>query len=132
MQTKEEFLVSKFNWIGRQDYSKRISSSDISISRVWWDKPKKIKGYSFVFRNETSSKLGDHFEFAIDENVIIFRPAKDGIAMTQRESSSASNRYAKVKETEDTVKLLEFIGDYDLKYNQLFGLFYIERSKEDA
>ena len=114
---------------------------DVTIS-------KQKKGYGFTFRNDCVKKMSpngivERVEFAIvNEDTIIFCPSKHGYALSIprhkdedgniKGTSNPSFTYAKSNTGSDQkiVDVLEnLVGDYELKYERHFKLYYI--SKEE-
>ena len=110
-------------WIGS---THGTSDADVSISRVKWNK-EKGKAYSFVFRNEAPEKLGESLQIAINKNRVFFKASKEGYKARIRENAKAQNAYMTVKETEQTKALIDFIGDYELKLDPYWEIYYIEK-----
>jgi len=121
----------KFSWInkGSKNYHHR-ANSDISINCVK-NNGKAFSGISFTFRNDVWQFFGENIEFAIYKNRIMFRTAENNCGMKLFSGSSKSdNKYFKVRVNEDTQIIKDkFIGDYELKYDEFYELYYIE--KED-
>ena len=110
-------------WIGSTHWP---SDADISISRIKWTK-EKGKAYSFVFRNEAPEKLGESLQIAINKNRVFFKASKEGYKAHTRENAKTQNAYMTVKETEQTKALMDFIGDYELKLDPYWEIYYIEK-----
>lgn len=105
---------------------------DISVNKI-------KDGYNFIFRNECYKKLAnngafDRIEFAVfDENTIVFRSAKHGFKLSglgTRANPSFQYVPGKRNPDEELIEALKnMVGDYELKYEPHFKLYYI--SKED-
>lgn len=117
----------KFDWISSGKKYHR-AQSDISINCVKADKS-PYGGISFTFRNDVWQFFDGKIEFAIYKNRILFRTATDNGGLTLFSGSNKSNnKYFKIRVTEDTKIIKEqFIGDYELKYDSFYELYYIER-----
>ena len=129
MRTKDvkKAQDEKFNWISKTGKQFRKAHSDISINCITYNR-KPYNGLSFTFRNEVWGLFGDRVEFAIYKNRVLFRSASngEGLAFTTG-SSKCPNKYFKVKIDENTQILKDkFIGDYELKYDSFYELYYIE------
>ena len=120
----------KFQWISSSRTYHR-AKSDISINCVKMDKT-PYGGISFTFRNDVWQFFGEKVEFAVYKNRIMFRTATgtNGMALFSG-SNKSPNKYFKVRVTEDTKILKDkFIGDYELKYDSFYELYYIEGNFE--
>ena len=121
----------KFDWISRNGKHYHTAKSDVSINCITYAR-KPYAGLSFTFRNDVWQFFGEGVEFAIYKNRIMFRAAKkgEGISFTSA-SSKCPNKYFKLK-IDDTTKIIKdkFIGDYELKYDSFYELYYIEGNFE--
>lgn len=121
----------KFNWISRPDRKNvHRSDADVSINCITYEK-KPFSGISFTFRNEVAGFFGDRIQFAIYKNRVMFRPSVEGegIALCTVNKKSP-NRYFKMKLTKDIEELKsKFIGDYELKYDSFYEVYYIEKEE---
>ena len=128
MQSKDSILNEQFHWISQT--TKQISKSDVSINLVFWDKQNsKDKAFHIVFRNKATA-IGDYVQIAVSKNRLLIRPVSTpGLKLWRRKENP--NRYLKIKETEETEGLREFIGDYELMFDPFYEIYYIER-KEGA
>lgn len=116
----------KFNWISK-GANKRRANFDVSIVCVKYG-GKPCAGISFTFRNDVWQFFEGSIEFAIFKNRIMFRTAKKGEGLVlYRGADNCPNRYAKIRLDDSTNILKEkFIGDYELKYDSFYELYYIE------
>lgn len=121
----------KFNWITKSGKNYHRAQSDISINCITYN-GKPFNGISFSFRNEVWQFFGERVEFAIYKNRILFRSASNGEGMSfTTGSQKCTNKYFKVKIDENTQILKDkFIGDYELKYDSFYELYYIEADFE--
>lgn len=121
----------KFNWISKSGKSYHRAKSDISINCITYDK-KPYAGISFTFRNDVWQFFGERIEFAIYKNRIMFRKANSGEGMAMFSGSDKSpNKYMKIRITEDTQVIKDkFIGDYELKYDNFYELYYVETEEK--
>ena len=122
----------KFNWISRgktKNYHR--AASDISINCITYNKT-PLAGLSFSFRNDVWQFFGDFVEIAVYKNRIMFRPTNNGHGIKLcKGSTKTPNRYFKVKVDENTQVIKDkFIGDYELKYDAFYELYYIEADFE--
>jgi hypothetical protein len=120
----------KFDWInrvaGKKNYHRAYS--DISINCITYNKT-PFAGLSFTFRNDVWGLFGECVEIAIYKNRILFRTAPAGQGMKlSRGSEKSPNKYFKMKVDGSTQEIKDkFIGDYELKYDSFYELYYIER-----
>lgn len=125
---KEKMLNEKFNWFGGNMNKKKNSNCDVSISRVIWDSAKKRYAYGFTFRNNIHDKLGNQIQIAVYKNRVLFRPCgPDDMKISLNPNNKTKHFYCKLKEDDMTKVLLDFIGDYDLKYDEFYEIYYIEK-----
>lgn len=143
IETPSDLLDARFHWIGNT-YAKPLKSdADVTINKVKWTGAKnpdgKEKAYSFIFRNKVWEKMGNNLMIAIDKNRVMFREATNDIVGMRLNGKSVGDkshknsdgsRYGRLKATEETKELDNFIGDYDLKFNDFFGIYYIEKRGE--
>lgn len=128
--TKKE-AQDRFLWIGNESV-RRSSVSDVSINRIKGGKSKANGNeyrFSFTFRNDCSKKLGDKgdkIEIAIFKNRIMFRQSENGMTLSGK-SNKTSNRYMHFPITSLTEELTSFIGDYELKYDDFYEVYYVEK-----
>lgn len=131
MLTKHDLIASpNFHWIGGCT-SRNTSDKDISIGYIHWDKKhSEVMSFSFVFRGEKIKEaIGEWVQIAVYKNRIMFRKAKagSGYHALVKANSPSQNAYFRIKETNETMALKRFIGDYDLKYDDFYELYYIEK-----
>lgn len=121
----------KFNWVRGGGKSYHRAKSDVSINCVK-SAEKQYGGLSFTFRNDVWQFFGERIEFAVYKNRILFRTAEAGEGLSLFSgSSTCSNKYIKIRVDENTQIIKDkFIGDYELKYDSFYELYYIE--KEEA
>ena len=124
----KEFQDEKFMWIQRVKGGAVISIKDVSIKRTT-DKNRPY--YSFTLRNGTAEKLGDYIELSVYKNRLLLRKAaaETGFKVSCKQGSTDAtklNHYFKIYEREETKKFSKFVGDFDLKYDSFYELYYIE------
>ncbi len=129
-QNLKQMQDEKFEWFNpRYKSAGSRGSKDISISLTSVGKKGAYHdGISFVFRNGVEKKIGMNLEMAIFKNRILFREA-DEPAMTLFANKESKNIYAKVHAGAQVQTLKKFIGDYDLKHDDFYELYYIEREE---
>lgn len=122
----------KFDWIecsGRG--GRRSAQSDISVNCITYNKVARA-GISFTFRNDVWQFFGERVEIAIYKNRILFRTATNSTGMQLCSGSAKTpNKYFKMKVDKTTQVIKDkFIGDYELKYDSFYELYYIEADFE--
>lgn len=117
--TKQDFINS-LNWQGRT--SRRFSKCDVSVTL---GADKKI---NITFRNDTWEIISStgHAQVAVCKNRILFREANESEGYKFTRSGNTPSRYIFVNSTADS----EFIGDYDLQYDDFLELYYIDKEKK--
>lgn len=88
------------------------------------------KGISFTFRNGKGKFLKGYAQIAICKNRVYFKSVEEGEGMRIVDNKTTSNFYGKIcTESKTTVILHDFIGDYDLKYDEYLEFYYIEKDE---
>ena len=141
VQINDDFkkkIETKFDWFSASNdkrYGNRhLSYQDITINRCTPKTPEaKNKGirYNLTCRNKVPEILGEWVDIAIYKNRVFFRPSTQqdgGYKMYSHNSTTKTNPFLQILETENTKGLMEFVGDYDLKYDELYELYYIEKA----
>jgi len=118
--------------------SKRAySNKDISIVKT--KKTEKSKSvYSFTFRNDCAKKFGKLvLAGTLANRLYITTVENGGYAITIKENAKNSqelkkpmNGYMKVPAVKETEWLDNFIGNYDLKFDEILGMYYVEITAE--
>ena len=128
----------KFNWLSAQNTptGRARSQSDITISEVGPCSKGGRNRYNITLRNEVPDKLGTYVDLALFKNRIFFRPSSaeaNGYKMYNRNHTNGSgkevkgNPFIQVCKTESTKALSDFVGHYELKYDEFYELYYIEK-----
>ena len=123
----------KFSWFSpAKKNGHTFSNEDISINMVTVDKKSGKKGFSLIFRNKCYEKLGKFVEIAIYKNRIFFRETNDnGLTIRGKKRSPENTHYASINYiSEEVERLKDFIGDYELKHDEFYELYYIEKKEE--
>jgi|GEM_PF-1248196 len=106
-----------FEWVGR---GTQKSTADISITEV-------KGGTQIIFRNGTREYFKERAQLAVMKNRIYFRGNDDGYKL-YCVGQKKPNGYLKLSEPTDICKkVTEFLGDYALKYDEFYNLYYIEK-----
>lgn len=120
-------LANKLNWIGcSKHYSKRGNDVTITIA-----KNKDKNAISITMRNDIFKLLGDevdYIEVAVYKNRVFFRQSddKNGILLKSNKNATQTTRYAKINIDRDVAYLVPFAGDYEMKHDDFYDLYYIE------
>lgn len=132
-KTIKQMQDEKFNWLGNNTASKNFSQKDISINLIKTGSLKSGEttyGFSIIFRNKVWEKFSNRIEVATYKNRVMFRSTNNerGILLTKKQDNIANNRYAKLTNLDDKTMEIwkQFIGDYELKYDSFYELYYIE------
>ena len=116
--------MSKFNWIGQNTKNYRKAQTDVSISII--RNGDKANSISFVLRNDVWKNFGERVAIAVYKNRVLFRTDENGAKVDTRGIKNCTNRYLKFRVDETTERLKAFVGDYELKYDDFYELYYIE------
>lgn len=118
----------KFEWVNTRSRLATIGNlGDVAISLIKVGKNDKAHdGISIVFRNGVEEKVGDNLEIAIYKNRVLFRQT-DTPAMAMLKNRDTNNRYGRITGGAIVQKLKAFIGDYTLKHDEFYELYYIEK-----
>lgn len=135
LQTSLEAIQREsFKWMSAQynKTSKHVSDADITIARHLVSKRdnKDQTKYRFTitFRNAVQKRFGEYIDFAIAEDVIMLNSSsKEAGGFKFYGLNSKLNPTIQLQENEVTGCLNDFIGDYALKYDAKFKLYYIEK-----
>ena len=105
-----------FEWVGK---GTTRSTADVSITNV-------RGGCQIILRNGTRDYFGERIQIAIMKNRIYFRAHEDGYKLLIQ---GKPNGYLKLCETTETCKkVVEFLGDYKLRHDDFYDLYYIEKT----
>lgn len=127
MNEAEQKLV----WIGRTN---RRGGNDISIKVNLMANTHNGNYVGFTFRDECHKKFcGEtpYFEVSLFKNCMFFKKSNSerGLLISNNKNTK-SNYYAKIQS--DTANYFaHWEGDYELKYNEFWELYYIERKDEE-
>lgn len=135
-----EMITEKFVWLSTANNSsnRHYTNKDITITEC---KPKsdsknRVVRYNITLRNKVPMVLGEYVDLAVYKNRIFlkastqkdggykvyghFNTDKDGI-------KKRTNPFLQVSQNDTTKILSEFVGDYDLQWDEFLELYYIER-----
>lgn len=119
-------MLKELNWIGKA--TKHKSDADVSITLGHRSNGKEI--VSIIVRNEMFNLLSttEYVLVAVLKNRIFFKEADqaEGILMYANANTKAS-RYMKFERPEMVEMFKPFLGDYSLRYDEFYELYYIEK-----
>lgn len=121
--------IKTLDWIGR--CSSSGLKSDVSVRVVHGHDCKKL--INITFRNDCFKKFtnSEYCECAIFKNRIFFRESDStrGLLLNRNKATTDTTTYVRFQKTEYVNLYAQFVGDYELKYDEFYELYYIE-SKE--
>lgn len=121
----------KFEWVNprvRKGVSRGVVS-DLSISLISVGGKNKHDGISFVVRNEKEKEIGTNFEIAIFKNRVFFRPT-DVPAISLYKNKNTNYVYGRIGVGAIVQTLKKFVGDYEIKHDEIYELYYIEKKEQ--
>lgn len=127
--------VSNIEWHGKRNCSQRARKTgnmDVTISESRADNIRKAR---FTFRNGVSNILSetDYVQYGIPNTkkwsrvYFMTGTSDNGLKMSITKSSRKDNRYVTINRESDAAKLLPFVGDYELLYDDECELYYIQK-----
>lgn len=126
-------VISGMNWRTKSRSGCGVSNgskSDVSISLGKKTKEAEPSLLCVTFRNEVEKLIFDesceYIQFGIHKNRMFFRQSdpSTGYKMYAR-LKNCKNRYTKFPIEEESDK--NFVGNYELKYDEFLELYYIEK-----
>lgn len=140
---KVDNTVNKFLWLSKVSISNKPAKrsnfkSDISLNS--WRASKRHENpeddkyrYGFTIRNEAIKALGTNVDIAIFRNRVLFRVCKEseGYRLYRPKNAKCPNMYFTVSKNSVSAELEDFIGDYELKYDPFYELYYIEKEEDN-
>ena len=134
----EAIQRESFKWMSAKynQQTKHLSDADVSITRHPASKSCNKNGnkfrYTLTFRNNTQKRFGEYIDFAVADTFIMLKQSTkaDGGFKFQGLTSKL-NPIVQLTENEATECLKDFIGDYAIKYDPKFKLYYIEKEEVD-
>lgn len=124
-------MSKNLRWFGRQNAK---GGNDVSIvCNIMPDGKRHYAG--FTFRNESYdlfAKGVDYFVIAFDGNRIYFNGSDKhhGLSLMKNDHVCDTTRYGKMQNT-FAKKMLPWVGDYSLEYDEEEKLYYIEREDKE-
>ena len=134
-------ITSKNDFFGQLEFitartQKKISNADVSVVVVAGTKDGEKRYYNrlgLTFRNDVLDLLGDgdRLKIARFKNRLIF--VKDPEGMKYSSSTGGKNKFVRFQLNDQTIQTYGwFEGDYDLKYDDLYEYYYIEKDASAA
>lgn len=123
IQEEKEKKLKSLNWDVRKNGGGEHSDSDISISKV-----KSGDSFQALFkiRNEVDELIDPgnigRLATCVDGNRVYFQACEDGHKLS-RDKGRCYLRHVHYQ------KYMPFVGDYELQYEELLGLYYIKREE---
>lgn len=119
-------------WMGKRQFSQKARNNqgcDISIRKSICNGKTKAR---FIMRNGVADVISetDYVQFSIPDGKHIYFMSGDrdtGLKMTSQDSIVCNNRYVQINKEEDAEALVAFSGDYELRYDQECGLYYVQK-----
>lgn len=124
MVTREDF----FKNLEFEGGSRTRGTSDLDVSLTCVKYAHGQMRMSFTFRNGVYEKLSTtgRLRFALYKNRIIFQDSEKGLKFYKGTKSDTNTRYVQLAPN-DLEAWKTFIGDYDLKFDEFYEYYYIER-----
>ncbi len=118
------------NWVGRAINSHSDKKIDVSITVANQSNTTKKKCVNFTFRNGIEKLITDteYILVAPYKSRVFFKKATDvdGITLLKNKNSSNST-YARISAENDVPKFEGYAGNYQLKYDEFYELYYVEK-----
>lgn len=121
MKTKEE-LFAEIEFESRKRKNKTMKDFTLTVSG-------RGKVYMY-FRNGTHKNFEGGFRFGIYKNRIIFDKTNvNGLVIKEKEVKSGVIGVAAYITVTDAEKYKPWVGDYDLKWDEFYEFWYIEKKE---
>ena len=121
MKAKNDDFLN-IQWIGKKHFGRPANQEkDVTITL-------RKDGYAMTFRNGINELIGDYIVMAVRGDKVLFRGASESEGLKFSGNSSTKNKYLHMRGT-DFEELNDFLGDYDLQYNEDFNYYYIKKEK---
>ncbi len=116
-------------WVGR---ASRKGNADVSLTICHNSDTREC--VSFTFRNSSYEFFTrtDYFKVGIFKNRLFFTEAKDfdGLLLNKNKETTPNTRYARIASEKEINLFRPFEGAYELKYDEFYELYYIEKENE--
>lgn len=129
---KNTKILPELQWFSKKRMLGEVNSSAVSITVTTAGKNSRTdrRRLAFIFRDKIFEGFNSRYiTFAIMKNRIYFKGVepKEGYAVTIK----GLNGYCQATITLDELEDFEsFIGDYSLKYDDFYELYYVEKTNE--
>ena len=129
---KSANVLPELQWFDKKRKLGDVGSNAVSITITTSSKNSKSdrRRLSFIFRDKIFEDFNSRYiTFAIMKNRIYFKGVepKEGYAVTVK----GLNGYTQCTITLDELEQFEpFVGDYSLKYDDFYELYYVEKGIE--
>ena len=131
--------ADRMNWMGRAGVKgNNKSSADISISIVYTTMADKMNGVkpkvAFTFRNKSRHAVSetDYVMIAVVKNRVFFKTSDQNNGfLIGNQSNTKQHGYLRITQAEYVSRLAPFVGDYELKYDKFYELYYIEKGETE-
>ena len=132
-KTVRQMQDEKFNWFANKGYYKfgMDQTKDISISKLNASPSGKTrKRFNIIFRNKCHTKFGQYVDITVYKNRVYFRASSaENHGFKLYGLNSKVNPNTNINENEVTAVLKDFVGDYELRYDHMFELWYVEKEE---
>ena len=127
--------IGKIQWYGKSRFSQRARKTgnlDVTISKgMTLNKPK----VRFTLRNSVYELITDtdRIQYGMPNSkrsnriYFISGTAENGLKLSTTKNSNSETRYVAINKENEVERLIPFIGDYELSYDDECKLYYIER-----
>ena len=120
----------RLNWMGKNHKTKRKSVSDVSISEGNVTARGYVR-YTVTFRNSIHELFGNYVDFAAyKDRLFIAPPLETGCGYKLHTGDKNKNPFCQITKSEDTCALSEFIGDFEVEYDDFLDLYYITKGEQ--
>lgn len=123
--------TKKLDWFGAISRNGHHGGRDVTINHTISEDGKRHLA-SFTFRNDCWKLFTEtpYMEIALYKNRVFFRQSdeKHGITLLRNKQVTESTRYARMQNG-FADRFITFEGDYELKYDEFYELYYVEREE---
>lgn len=127
LEEHREAILSQLQWDRpkRGGFRRTYRGADVSITL---QKSSNRKAICITFRNEVEGLIDpdniNHIATSINGRRIFFCADNGGYALSRNKHNKSPNKYMKTSLSDD---YLDFIGDYELRYDDFIKLYFIEK-----
>lgn len=123
----------KLDWFGALGVNGKRGKHDVTINHTISECGNRHYA-SITFRNECWKLFTEtpYLEVAIYKNRVFFKQSdeKHGLTLLHNKNVTNSTCYARMQNG-FADRFITFEGDYELKYDEFYELYYIERKEEE-